>query len=166
MPLRPALLVLLALSFVPVFASSKPKSIPNQSIDQIVANERALGNTIRNYSPMVETYLQRMQPDNALGFVPSEDHYFLGRVQFQQNKEEFFLDKRLVERMAGSFTKFYSMSPVGFASMIFVDRTGFDRKNYNLRYMRSEFLGEIRCLLFEVSPKKERPDRFRGAVWV
>src|SRR5881227_3334903 len=123
MPLRPVLVVLL--SFVPLFASSKPKSLPNQIIDQIVANERALANTIRNYSPMVETYLQRMQPDNALGFIPSEDHYFLGRVQFQQNKEEFFLDKRLVERMAGTFTKFYSMSPVGFASMIFVDRTGF-----------------------------------------
>src|SRR5207302_276150 len=103
MPLRPLLVVLVALSFVPLFASSKPKSLPNQSIDQIVANERALGNTIRNYSPMVETYLQRMQPDNTLGFIPSEDHYFLGR---------------------------------------------------------------IRCLLFEVSPKKERPDRFRGAIWV
>ena len=166
MPLRPVFVVLLTLSFVQILASSKPNSIPNQSIDRIVANERALGNTIRDYSPMVETYLQRMQPDNALGFVPSEDHYFLGRVQFQQNKEEFFLDKRLVERMAGTFNKFYSMSPVGFASMIFVDRTGFDRKNYNLRYMRSEFLGEIRCLLFEVSPKKERPDRFRGAIWV
>ena len=103
MPLRPVLVVLLALSFVQVFASSNPKPNPNQSIDHIVANERALGNTIRNYSPMVETYLQRMQPDNALGFVPSEDHYFLGRVQFQQTKEEFFLDKRLVERMAGAF---------------------------------------------------------------
>ncbi|HEX6823427.1 MAG TPA: hypothetical protein VF123_15315, partial [Candidatus Sulfotelmatobacter sp.] len=96
MPFRRVLVVLVVLSSVQVSAGSKPKSIPNQSIDRIVANERALGNTIRNYSPMVETYLQRMQPDNALGFVPSEDHYFLGRVQFQQNKEEFFLDKRLV----------------------------------------------------------------------
>ena len=103
---------------------------------------------MRNYSPMVETYLQRMQPDATLGFVPSEDHYFLGRVQFQQAKEEFYLDKRLVERMAGSFSKLYSLSPVGFSSMIFVDRTGFDRKNYQLRYMQSEFLGEVHCLVF------------------
>ena len=166
MALRPFLIVLLALNVVEAFGGSKPKSIPSQSVDRIVANERALGNTIREYRPMVETYLQRMQPDNTFGLVPSEDHYFLGRVQFQQNKEEFFLDKRLVERMAGTFSKFYSMSPVGFASMIFVDRTGFDRKNYNLHYLRSEFLGEIRCLLFEVNPKKERADRFRGAIWV
>lgn len=166
MPLRPILFAVLVLSCVQSWGNSTPKSNPNQTIDRIFANEHELGSAIRNYSPMAETYLQRMQPDSTLGFVPSEDHYFLGRVQFQQTKEEFFLDKRLVERMAGAFSKFYSMSPVGFTSMIFVDRTGFDRKNYNLRYMRGEFLGEIRCLLFEVSPKKERSDRFRGAIWV
>jgi hypothetical protein len=164
--LRRVVLVLAALSCIPLLANGSSKNDPNQAIDQIIANERALGATIRSYSPMVETYLQRMQPDTTLGFVPSEDHYFLGRVQFQQAKEEFFLDKRLVERMAGAFSKFYSMSPVGFSSMIFVDRTGFDRKNYQLRYVHSEFLGEIRCLVFEVSPLKDRGDRFRGAIWV
>ena len=79
------------------------KSNPEQSVDRIVANERALSATMRNYSPMVETYLQRLQPDANLGYVPAEDHYFLGRVQFEQSKEEFYLDKRLVEKMAGSF---------------------------------------------------------------
>ena len=39
MPLRPVLVVLLALSSVHVFAGSKAKSIPNQSIDQIVAKQ-------------------------------------------------------------------------------------------------------------------------------
>ena len=164
------LILLTLLASVPIFAKSNPKSNPDQAIDRIIANERALADTIRSYSPMVETYLQRMQPDSTLGFVPSEDHYFLGRVQFQQTKEEFYLDKRLVERMAGAFSKFYSMSPVGFSSMIFVDRSGFDRKNYQLRYMQSEFLGEVRCLIFEVSPRKEKDKdkttRFRGAIWV
>jgi len=163
---RSFLLVVTLLTCVQVFASSNPKSNPDQAVDRIMANERALAATIRNYSPMVETYLQRMQPDTALGFVPAEDHYFLGRVQFQQAKEVFYLDKRLVERMAGAFSKFYSMSPVGFASMIFVDRTGFDRKNYKLRYMQSEFLGEVRCLVFEVSPRKDQASRFKGAIWV
>ena len=159
----------LALLASPSLFASSPKSNPDQSIDRIVANERALSSTMRSYSPMVETYLQRMQPDAIMGFVPSEDHYFLGRVQFQQAKEEFFLDKRLVERMAGSFSKLYSLSPVGFSAMIFVDRSGFDRKNYEIRYMQSEFLGEIRCLVFEVSPRKNKDrsvPRFKGAVWV
>jgi hypothetical protein len=156
------------LAFSPAFAGT-PKFSPEQAIDRIIANERALSATMRSYSPMVETYLQRMQPDATMGFVPSEDHYFLGRVQFQQAKEEFYLDKRLVERMAGSFSKLYSLSPVGFSAMIFVDRTGFDRKNYELRYMQSEFLGEVRCLIFEVSPRKNKDrsvPRFKGAIWV
>jgi len=163
---RTILVALIFFACVPISASGNPRFNPNQSIDRIIANERALADIIRNYSPMVETYLQRMRPDNTLGFVPSEDHYFLGRVRFQQTKEEFYLDKRLVERMAGSFSKFYSMSPVGFSSMIFVDRTGFDRKNYQLHYMQSEFLGEIRCLVFEVSPRKDKGNHFKGAIWV
>lgn len=164
------LMVLSLLACVQASTKIDPKPNLNQAVDRIFANERALADTIRGYSPMVETYLQRMQPDAALGFAPAEDHYFLGRVQFQQAKEEFYLDNRLVERMAGSFSKFYSMSPVGFSSMIFVDRTGFDSKHYQLHYLRSEFLGELRCLLFEVSPRrdkgKEKATRFKGAIWV
>ncbi|HEV2395345.1 MAG TPA: hypothetical protein VGS27_00200 [Candidatus Sulfotelmatobacter sp.] len=159
-------LSVLLLVCVPTFCKSAPKDNLNQTIDRVVANERAMADTMRGYSPMVETYLQRMQPDTTLGFVPSEDHYFLGRVQFQQSKEEFYLDKRLVERMAGSFSKLYSLSPVGFSSMIFVDRTGFDRKNYRFRAMHPEFLGEVRCLVFEVSPSKNQSNRFKGAIWV
>jgi len=158
---------------VQLFASGIPKTNSEQALDRIFANERALSTTMRSYSPMVETYLQRMQPDATLGFVPAEDHYFLGRVQFQGAKEEFYLDKRLVERMAGSFSKLYSLSPVGFSSMIFVDRTGFDRKNYRLLQKQNEFLGEVRCLVFEVLPRKDkdkdgdrRANRFKGAIWV
>ena len=113
---RSVLLLVILLAGAPAWAAGNPKTNPNQSLDRIIANERALADAMRSYSPMVETYLQRMQPDTALGFVPSEDHYFLGRVQFQQSKEEFYLDKRLVERMAGAFSKLYSLSPVGFSS--------------------------------------------------
>lgn len=147
-------------------AAGTPKANPEQSVDRIVANERALSATMRSYSPMVETYLQRLQADANLGFVPAEDHYFLGRVQFEQSKEEFYLDKRLVEKMAGGFSKLYSLSPVGFSRMIFVDRADFDRKTYQIRYIQNEFLGEIRCLVFEVSPRKDQANRFRGAIWV
>src|SRR6202162_3210028 len=129
---RSLVMVVILLASTPLFAGA-PKSNPDQAIHRIIANERALSITMRNYSPMVETYLQRMQPDTALGYVPSEDRYFLGRVQFQQAKEEFYLDKRLVERMAGSYLKLYMTSSVGFSTVIFVDRTGFDLKNYQLR---------------------------------
>ena len=129
----PLPVIFLACAVALAGTNAKPNPNPNQTIDRIVEKERALADTMRGYNPMVETYLQRMQPDSALGFVPSEDHYFLGRVEFQQSKEEFYLDKRLIERMAGAFSKLYSLSPVGFSSMIFVDRSGFDRKNYRFR---------------------------------
>ena len=32
--------------------------------------------------------------------------------------------------------------------------------------MHSEFLGEVKCLVFEVSPSKNQAGRFRGAIWV
>lgn len=163
---RSCLLIVLLLLISGISFGEKPKFNSDQVVDRVVANERALSDTMRNYSPMVETYLQRMQPDPMLGFVPAEDRYFLWRVQFQQTKEEFFLDKRLVERMAGAFSKLYSLSPVGFSSMIFVDRNGFDRKNYQFRFMQREFLGEVRCLVFEVSPHKDQSSRFKGAIWV
>jgi hypothetical protein len=156
----------LILSLLSFAVAGTPKSSPDQAVDRIIANERALATTMRSYSPMVETYLQRLQPDAKLGDVPTEDHYFLGRVQFEQTQEEFYLDKRLVEKMAGSFSKLYSLSPVGFSSMIFVDRTGFDRKTYQFHYTHSEFLGEVRCLVFEVNPRKDQARRFKGAIWV
>ncbi|MGB9282782.1 MAG: hypothetical protein WCB59_02120, partial [Candidatus Sulfotelmatobacter sp.] len=159
-------LLLMILLSSPMSAKTVPQSNPDKAIDRIFERERALATTLRNYSPMVETYLQRMQPNAALGYVPFEDRYFLGRVQFEQSNEAFYLDKRLIERMAGAFSKFYSLSPVGFSSMILVDRTGFDRHNYHLRYMQREFLGAVRCLLFEVTPQKEQSSRFKGVIWV
>jgi len=158
--------VLTLVSLLSVALAGTPKSGTDQSIDRMIANERALATTMRSYSPMVETYLQKLQPDAKLGYVPTEDHYFLGRVQFEQAQEEFYLDKRLVERMAGTFSKLYSLSPVGFSSMIFVDRTSFDRKTYQFHYTHNEFLGEIRCLVFELTPKKDPARHFRGAIWV
>jgi hypothetical protein len=166
MKMATALLVLFLV--VPLASLSAESRInPEKYVDRIVEREHAFSETMRGYSPVVETYLQKMQPDPVLGFLPAEDKYFLGRVRFSQNEAEFYLtDKRLVERLAGSFSKFYSVTPVGFSSMIFVDRTGLNRNNYEFRYMQSEFLGEVRCWIFDVTPRKGRSDRFRGRIWV
>ena len=36
---------------------------------------------------------------------------------------------------------------------IYADRTDFDREHYDFRYVRREFLGDVRCLVFDVTPK-------------
>ena len=42
--------------------------------------------------------------------------------------------------------------PDGFLQMIFIDTNGFDRQHYKFDYVRREFLGEVRCLVFDVTP--------------
>ena len=40
--------------------------------------------------------------------------------------------------------------------MIYLDNNGLDTQNYNFDYVRREFLGEVRTLVFDVTPKKKR----------
>ena len=51
--------------------------------------------------------------------------------------------------------------------MVYADRTDFDRDHYDFRYARREFLGDVRCLVFDVTPKKgSGKGRFLGRIWV
>src|SRR5438876_2846676 len=57
--------------------------------------------------------------------------------------------------------------PRGFAQMAFVDLTDFSRKTYRFEYIRREFLGDIRCLVFDVLPVNvTEAGRFTGRIWV
>lgn len=142
----------------------------NKVINQIVAREQATVEMLRGYSPMVESYLQTMQDHPVLGSVPTSDRYFLGRLKLEGQGEHFFLsDRKLMTRLAGSFDRFYmaDFSPVGFSGLLFVDRNGFSRENYDVRFVRSEFVGRLRCMVYDVLPKKTNAKQaFRGRIWV
>jgi len=57
--------------------------------------------------------------------------------------------------------------PSGFLQMIYLDMNGFDRLHYKFDYVRREFLGEVRCLVFDVDPlTKSDKGRFVGRIWV
>src|SRR5215472_17869730 len=64
-------------------AADQPRTM-EQVVDRISANEQKLYGKIRNYSPLVETYIQNLKPDKDLGQVPAGDKYFLGRANFQK----------------------------------------------------------------------------------
>src|SRR5438874_334515 len=53
-------------------------------IDRVITNENRVIQQIRQYSPMVETYIQNQRPDKDLGSVPAGDKYFLGRADFSK----------------------------------------------------------------------------------
>lgn len=52
-------------------------------------------------------------------------------------------------------------------SAAFVDRGEFDKGHYRFEYEKREFLGEVRCHVFRISPvPKPRGARFLGRIWV
>jgi hypothetical protein len=51
--------------------------------------------------------------------------------------------------------------------MIYIDRAEFDKAHYRFNYSGREFLGEVRCYVFDVAPApKVRGARFVGRIWV
>ena len=88
--------------------------------------------------------------------MPSEDHYFLGRMDMGENidRKDYLKDQKrsMQQRLMGGFQKLYKVQyqPLGFSWMVYADRTDFDREHYNFHYARREFLGDVRCLIFDV----------------
>ena len=154
-------------------AADQPRTM-DQVLDRVVTNEQRLYTQIRNYQPLVETYIQNLKPDKDLGQVPAGDKYFLGRANFAKGVSLVPLNDTSSKgrRMVGSVGNFFSFAmqflPDGFLQMIFIDTNGFDKQHYHFDYVRREFLGEVRCLVFDVTPadKKQARGRFLGRIWV
>jgi hypothetical protein len=78
-------------------------------------------------------------------------------------------DKGMRTRLMGGFQKLFKVQyqPMGFSWMVYADRADFDREHYEFHYIHREFLGDVRCLVFDVTPKKNSGrGRFLGRVWV
>ena len=154
-------------------AADQPRTM-DQVLDRVVSNEQRLYSQIRSYQPLVETYIQNLKPDKDLGQIPAGDKYFLGRANFAKGVSLVPLNDTSSKgrRMVGSVGNFFSFAmqflPDGFLQMIFIDTNGFDKQHYHFDYVRREFLGEVRCLVFDVTPadKKQSRGRFLGRIWV
>ncbi len=153
-------------------AADQPRTM-EQVVDRVITNENRLNQQIRQYTPLVETYIQNLKPDKELGYVPAGDKYFLGRADFHRGVELVSLSETQGKgkKILGSVGNFFSFAmqflPDGFLQMIFLDTNGFDRQHYKFDYVRREFLGEVRCLVFDVTPlEKSGKGRFLGRIWV
>ncbi|MFZ0860551.1 MAG: M48 family metalloprotease [Candidatus Sulfotelmatobacter sp.] len=145
----------------------------DQVVNLFIEREHALMKALSNRTPVVETYLQNLTADSQLGPVPSGDHYFLGRMDMGESVErkDYLKDENtgMQSRLMGGFQKLFKVQyqPLGFSWMVYADRTDFDREHYDFRYVRREFLGDVRCLVFDVTPKKNSgKGRFLGRIWV
>jgi hypothetical protein len=144
----------------------------DQVVDRFVLREKGLVKMLQTRTPVVETYLQNLTLDPALGPVPQTDKYFLGRMDLSTtiDRKDYIKDDASMEKhLLGGFSKLFKVQyqPLGFSWMIFADRNDFDRQHYDFRYVRREFLGDVRCLVFDVTPRKGTGNgRFLGRVWV
>jgi len=144
----------------------------DQVVDRFILREKGLVKMLETRTPVVETYLQNLQLDPQLGPVPKDDRYFLGRMDLSQSidRKDYIKDDASMEKhLLGGFQKLFRVQyqPLGFSWMIFADRNDFDKQHYDFRYVRREFVGEVRCLVFDVTPKKGTGNgRFLGRVWI
>ena len=169
-----AVMMLAAIPGVAKAQSGTPSTV-DQVVDRIVAQEKAEMQMLHQYSPLVETYIQLDKPDQTLGSAPAGDKYYLGKANLGKGLELEPLtnDKGApnLKYTAGGLGTFLTMSmqflPRGFLQMIYIDTNGFDKQHYKFEYVRREFLGEVRCLVFDVTPARENDHgRFEGRIWV
>lgn len=155
--------------------------------DAFITRENQLIKSLRTYSPMMEVYIQDERPDPELGSVPDGDYYFLGRIQFQHSGAITVqsllpgpkFDTRLVKTVSAPVTQYFSSfqySPATFYFSLMIDNGRFDRQHYSFEFVRQEFLGDVRCLVFDVMPKPHARGGpfthhrdlglFKGRIWV
>ncbi len=162
-------------------AQSVPDAAPNATVnrllDQIVQREHEFLDRLKQRAPLVETYIQEVPDGDSAERHPTKDHYFLGRFR----AGESIAYEKLVEHTdappkagskiplphLGSKPRPLEFLPRGFAQMAVLDLNDFNRQTYAFDYVRREFLGDVRCLVFDVSPKlRTQAGRFTGRIWV
>jgi hypothetical protein len=138
----------------------------DRTIDRIIAREHDEIATIALYEPITETYVQVMKPDKTMGTIPMRDFYFLGKAKLSTGVvDHSMLAKRNAPPVRGSHDSRFL--PEGFLMMVYVDRSAFDRQHYRFDYVSREFLGQVRCLVFDVTPLATAGNgRFKGRMWV
>jgi hypothetical protein len=145
----------------------------DQVIDRAVEREHFFMAQMKQLHPLVETYLQNLKEDKDLGAaVPASDVYFLGRLDMSEGTDDRTFTSPttagLGKRMLSKLSNVYSMKflPLGFAQMVVLDQD-FQRRYYDFTFVRREFLGEVRCVVMDVAPKKDAgKGRFLGRIWI
>lgn len=144
-------------------------------VDGAIRQEHLLIALVRNYRPILESYIQETQRDQVLGDQPVKDDYLLSRLKISGDelsttgfleqgsaKEEGKKEKR--EKKSRKDEPFTSD---GFALALFPDLGHFNRENYNFKFVHWDDLGDLHCAMLDVRPKENTDNRgFVGQIWV
>ena len=135
-------------------------------IDRMSRAERAVLERLRTSHPLMEVYIQNVAPDEARGWVPTDNNYFLGKLQFDDGPTLRPFGRR---EQRGVMLRLISNRPSledAFAAMVAPDWRVLERKRYEFTYVRREFLGESRCFVFDVRPLRDGKEGFVGRIWI
>src|SRR5580692_5831185 len=140
-------------------------------VDSAIRQERRMTDLLRNFKPVVETYIQEEKPDSKLGTSPKGDDYFLSRLDLNGDAAtaQAFSDEQHTREKGDKKAprKTAAFAAGGFAQALFPDLDHFDRQNYTFEFVRWELLGEVRCALIDVKPRENARNRgFVGRIWV
>jgi len=180
--------LLLAALLTPAFTASiahaeaKDKKVPTAQapgragqiaaddiIDRMSKAEHTVLERLRTSHPLMEVYIQSVAPDEARGWVPVDDNYFLGQLKVDDEPTLRPFGQKAPKEQGGVKVHTLSNPPnVGdaFAAMVAPDWQALDRKRYEFTYVRREFLGESRCFVFDVQPLRNTREGFVGRIWI
>ncbi|HEU4688107.1 MAG TPA: M48 family metalloprotease [Vicinamibacterales bacterium] len=147
----------------------KGQAQANEIIDRMSKAERAVIERVITSQPLMEVYIQNVAPDEARGWVPTDDDYFLGQLQFDDGPMLRPIGQMEEREQRGVKLRLTSSPPRlgdAFAAMVAPDWGVLDRKRYEFTYVRREFLGESRCFVFDVKPLRDGRQGFVGRIWI
>jgi hypothetical protein len=163
-------LVLLIAATVAVANAQQPASITIEELaSRIAKSESAMADRLKSIKPIMEVYAQHTDPHPTLGSVPNRDEYFLGQFEWTDrdgpSMKRLTPQKNASQKMAEWFSARSQLNGEAFAAMPIPDWRMLSAANHQFTLLRREFLGEVRCLVLDVSPKDEKRG-FTGRIWV
>ena len=155
-------------------APSRQSADRNQYVDAAIRQEQRLIELMRNFRPVIETYIQKEKPDPDAVSSPDADQYFLGRLDLTGNSPSvsaFGADESLQKKARRKVSKKVpkktrTLAAIDFARAVFPDMGHFDRENYTFEFAHFESLGDVRCAAFDVKPREDRGRGFIGRIWI
>ncbi|HYP06197.1 MAG TPA: M48 family metalloprotease [Bryobacteraceae bacterium] len=165
-PLR--LCVVLAAIFTSALNAQQPDAV-KRLLDRIVKQEQDFLQQLKTRTPLLETYIQEsLSPSGDQ--ASQRDHYFLGRLDLKSGLSYTPIVVRSdAQKRSRNWTlrrSAVSFEPTGFAQMMYVDAVSFNTETYRFEYVRREFLGGVRCVVFDVNPVNAKTGgKFVGRIW-
>ncbi|MCB9383413.1 MAG: hypothetical protein H6509_02265 [Bryobacterales bacterium] len=152
-------------------AEARGAELVDRLLDRIVDQEHRFIDRMRAYQPFMETYIQAADDEKGAAPGAMRDHYLMGKVSVTDlgvDWQSFAQSDGFEAREKFLFFKLPRKQFLarGFAQMIAPDVFELNRETYEFEYLRREFLGEVRALVFNVRPREAEGGRFVGRIWV